>query len=138
MISDTLCELGWDLDHYLSDSTFRDMYTGPLRDRILRLKDEAESIRMILESRQRQAEDFDSKTFDNDVVELKHSFETAMETEINRVAKQWKIPRVAAKDLVDQDISVRGQATVLPIYHRVYSRFLAQYPNQLAAAEAGE
>lgn len=91
-----------------------------------------------LNTKRNMAADFDTETFDNEVEELKHSFETAMETEINRVARQWKIPRIAAKDLVDQDIAVRGQATVLPIYHKIYSRFMARYPQQMAAAEAGE
>lgn len=97
---------------------------------------------MSLENEERVKRDmavtFATETFDNDVVELKQAFETAMSTEINRVSKKWDINRIAAKDLVDQDVAVRGQNVVLPIYHRIYSRFAAKYPAEIGRAEAGE
>lgn len=49
MISDILSELGSELDYYLLDETFANTYTGPLRDRIMRLRDEAKSIQGILD-----------------------------------------------------------------------------------------
>lgn len=91
-----------------------------------------------LNAKRNMATDFETENYTNEVEELKHSFETAMATEINRVSKKWDINRMAAKDLVDQDVAVRGQAVVLPIYHRIYSRFAAKYPDEIGRAEAGE
>jgi len=44
MISDVLFEMTNDLDHYLNDSLWDDTYTGDLRERILKLRDEAKQL----------------------------------------------------------------------------------------------
>jgi hypothetical protein len=49
MISDTLSECVTDLDHYLDSPTFEGTYEGELRDRIIRLRNEAEYIRLTLD-----------------------------------------------------------------------------------------
>lgn len=86
-------------------------------------------------SRERQAEGFADENFTREVEELKQAYSTAMETEINRVSRHWNIPRVNAKELVDQDIASRGQSAVLPIFHRIYSRFMAAHPQQEVVTE---
>jgi hypothetical protein len=47
MISDILFQSVVDLDHYLNDSNFDRTYNGEIRERIIRLRDEAEYIRVI-------------------------------------------------------------------------------------------
>lgn len=110
-------------------------------DRERSLVNASRSSRLSLESEQRakdnMAVEFATETFDNDVLELKQAFETAMRTEIFRVSRKEDIDKMAAKTLVDQDVAIRGQAVVLPIYHRIYSRFAAKYPDQIQRAEAG-
>ncbi len=49
MISDVLSETVNNLDHYLSDPKYDDTYTGDVRDRIVRLRNEAKAIRDILD-----------------------------------------------------------------------------------------
>jgi hypothetical protein len=49
MISDTLSERVTDLDHYLNLPTFEGTYEGELRDRIIRLRNEAEYIGLTLD-----------------------------------------------------------------------------------------
>ena len=49
MISDTLSECVTDLDHYLNSPTFDGTYEGELRERIIRLRNEAEYIRLTLD-----------------------------------------------------------------------------------------
>jgi hypothetical protein len=50
MISDILFQSVVDLDHYLNDSNFDRTYKGEIRERIIRLRDEAEYIRAILDT----------------------------------------------------------------------------------------
>ena len=49
MISDVLCECVSKLDHYLNSRTFDDTYQGELRERIIRLRNEAEYLRGVLD-----------------------------------------------------------------------------------------
>ena len=49
MISDVLSETVNKLDHYLSDPEYDDTYTDQVRDRIVRLRNEAKAIRDILD-----------------------------------------------------------------------------------------
>ena len=49
MISDVLSETVNKLDHYLSDPEYDDIYTDEVRDRIVRLRNEAKAIRDILD-----------------------------------------------------------------------------------------
>jgi hypothetical protein len=49
MISDILSQAVVDLDHYLNDPNFH-TYSGELRERIIRLRDEAEYIRVVLDT----------------------------------------------------------------------------------------
>ena len=49
MISDTLFEWVTDLDHYLNSPTFDGTYEGELREWIIRLRNEAEYIRLTLD-----------------------------------------------------------------------------------------
>jgi hypothetical protein len=49
MISDILSECVTDLDHYLNCPTFDDVYERELRDRIIRLRNEAEYLRGLLD-----------------------------------------------------------------------------------------
>jgi hypothetical protein len=51
MISDILSQAVVDLDHYLTDPNFADTYTGEVRERVVRLRDEAESLRAVLDTR---------------------------------------------------------------------------------------
>lgn len=44
MVSDILFDLTNDLDGYLNDSLYDDMYTGELRQRILKFRDEAQQL----------------------------------------------------------------------------------------------
>ena len=50
MISDILFQSVIDLDHYLNDPNFDRTYNGEIRDRIIRLRDEAEYIRAVLDA----------------------------------------------------------------------------------------
>jgi hypothetical protein len=50
MISDILFQAVVDLDHYLNDPNFDRTYSGELRERIIRLRDEAEYIRFVLDT----------------------------------------------------------------------------------------
>jgi hypothetical protein len=50
MISDILSQAVGDLDHYLNDPNFDGTYSGELRERIIRLRDEAEYIRAVLDT----------------------------------------------------------------------------------------
>jgi hypothetical protein len=50
MISDILCECVDELDYYLSCPIFGDVYQGELRDRIIRLRNEAEYLRSLLDA----------------------------------------------------------------------------------------
>ena len=49
MISDVLSETVNSLDHYLNESEYCDIYTGELRDRIVRFRNEAKEIRDFLD-----------------------------------------------------------------------------------------
>ena len=49
MISDVLSETVNSLDHYLNDTDYYDIYTGELRDRIVRFRNEAKAIRDFLD-----------------------------------------------------------------------------------------
>jgi hypothetical protein len=49
MISDILDQAVDDLDHYLNDLNFDRAYTGELHDRIIRLRNEAEYLRGLLD-----------------------------------------------------------------------------------------
>jgi hypothetical protein len=49
MISDILCECVDTLDHYLTSPTFDHVYSEELRDRIIRLRNEAEYLRSLLD-----------------------------------------------------------------------------------------
>jgi hypothetical protein len=49
MISDILSTMVIDLDHYLTDPTFDHVYFGDTRERIIRLRDEADNIRVSLD-----------------------------------------------------------------------------------------
>ena len=50
MISDVMHETVANLDHYLNDPVYAKTYTGELRQRILRLRNEAEGIRVLLDT----------------------------------------------------------------------------------------
>jgi hypothetical protein len=50
MISDVLSQAVDDLDHYLNDPNFDSTYNGEFRERIIRLRDEAEYIRIVLDT----------------------------------------------------------------------------------------
>ena len=49
MISDVLSETVNKLDHYLSTPDYDDTYTGEIRDRIVRFRNEAKALRDILD-----------------------------------------------------------------------------------------
>jgi hypothetical protein len=49
MINDILCDCVDELDRYLNDQIFDGTYQGELRDRILRLRNEAEYLRGLLD-----------------------------------------------------------------------------------------
>jgi hypothetical protein len=49
MISDVLCTCVDELDRYLNDRIFDDTYQGELRERIIRLRSEAECLRGLLD-----------------------------------------------------------------------------------------
>jgi len=49
MISDILSQIVVDLDHYLTDPTFDHVYIGDNRERLFRLRDEADNIRAVLD-----------------------------------------------------------------------------------------
>jgi hypothetical protein len=49
MISDILSQMVVDLDHYLTDSTFDHVYVGETRERIIRLRNEADDLRSVLD-----------------------------------------------------------------------------------------
>ena len=50
MISDILSQTVVDLDYYLNNPNFDGTYNGDLRERIIRLRDEAEYIRVVLDT----------------------------------------------------------------------------------------
>jgi len=50
MISDILSQTVLDLDHYLNNPNFDGTYNGEFRERIIRLRDEAEYIRVVLDT----------------------------------------------------------------------------------------
>lgn len=50
MVSDVLFQAVQDLDHYLNDPVFANVYGGALRERLLRLRKEMQDIRMMLDS----------------------------------------------------------------------------------------
>jgi len=49
MISDVLCECVSEIDYYLNSETFDDTYEGEFRERIIRLRNEAEYLRGLLD-----------------------------------------------------------------------------------------
>jgi hypothetical protein len=49
MIGDILSRAVVDLDHYLTDPNFDGTYTGEVRERVIRLRDEADSLRAVLD-----------------------------------------------------------------------------------------
>ena len=49
MISDVLSETVNNLDHYLSETDYYDVYTGELRHRIVQFRNEAKAIRDFLD-----------------------------------------------------------------------------------------
>jgi hypothetical protein len=51
MISDILSQAVVDLDHYLTDDNFIGTYAGEVRERVIRLRDEADSLRAVLDMR---------------------------------------------------------------------------------------
>ncbi len=51
MISDILSQAVVDLDYYLNDPNFGSTYSRELRERIIRLRDAAEYIRVVLDTR---------------------------------------------------------------------------------------
>jgi hypothetical protein len=50
MISDILHKAIGDIDYYLNDSFWDGVYSGELRERMIRLREEAESIRAVLDT----------------------------------------------------------------------------------------
>jgi len=50
MISDVLAEATTKIDRYLSDDVFANCYEGEMRTRILKLRDEMESVRIVLDT----------------------------------------------------------------------------------------
>ena len=50
MISDALAGCVGELDRYLNDQIFDDSYHGDLRDRVIRLRNEAEYLRALLDA----------------------------------------------------------------------------------------
>jgi hypothetical protein len=50
MASDTLAQTVIDLDRYLVDPTFNTTYNGEIRERLLRLRDEADDLRSVLDT----------------------------------------------------------------------------------------
>ena len=50
MISDILCEMVEGLDRYRNDPNYDAMYRGALRERIIRVRDDAEYIRFVLDT----------------------------------------------------------------------------------------
>ena len=50
VISDILAQMADDLDRYLSDSSYDAIYSGALRERIIRVRDDAEYIRFVLDT----------------------------------------------------------------------------------------
>ena len=49
MISDVLCECVSELDYYLNNQAFEETYQGEFRERIIRLRNEAEYLRGLLD-----------------------------------------------------------------------------------------
>jgi hypothetical protein len=49
MISDVLCECVRELDYYLNNQAFEETYQGEFRERIIRLRNEAEYLRGLLD-----------------------------------------------------------------------------------------
>jgi hypothetical protein len=49
MISDVFCECVIELDRYLNDPIFEDTYQGELRDGVIRLRNQAEYLRALLD-----------------------------------------------------------------------------------------
>ena len=49
MISEVLSETVNNLDHYLNETDYYDIYTGELRDRIVQFRNEAKEIRDFLD-----------------------------------------------------------------------------------------
>jgi len=50
MISDILFQAVDDLDHYLNDPLWDHIYCGDLRERIIRLRDEAKHVQILLDT----------------------------------------------------------------------------------------
>ena len=50
MISDILFQMVVDLEHYLTNADFDHVYIGDTRERIIRLRDEADNIRAVLDT----------------------------------------------------------------------------------------
>lgn len=50
MISDVLFEAVEEIDGYLADPVYKDMYAGELRDRILKLRDDMNALRAELDT----------------------------------------------------------------------------------------
>jgi hypothetical protein len=51
MISDIISQTVVDLDRYLTDPNFDGTYTGEVRERVIRLRDEADNLRAVLDIR---------------------------------------------------------------------------------------
>jgi hypothetical protein len=50
MISDILFQSVIDLDHYLNDPNFDRIYSGGIRERIVRLRDDAKYVQILLDT----------------------------------------------------------------------------------------
>jgi hypothetical protein len=50
MISDILSRTVGELDHYLSDPIWDETYAGEIRERLIRLRDEADNLRSVLDA----------------------------------------------------------------------------------------
>jgi hypothetical protein len=50
MISDILSQAVIDLDHYLTDANFDRTYGGEARERLIRLRNEADDLRSVLDT----------------------------------------------------------------------------------------
>ena len=59
-------ETVFNMDHYLNNPLYDDMYTGELRERIVRVRNEAESIRMLLDVPGPMPDDFVSPFTETD------------------------------------------------------------------------
>ena len=55
MISDVLPQTVDDLDHYLNDSFWDKVYSGELRKRIIRLREEVDEVRVLIDATPRKA-----------------------------------------------------------------------------------